>query len=201
MSIILSIESQLGEGVLGTVASYAGYGPDWGDKEADIVRAGMHRPGSSARKSLAQGIRHLAGQLPERFKSHWKGEVQHACHAVGCLKSWLQGKKPSPEQISGLHHVGTKALWAAGAAGAVGRTTREFISYFKESPTILAFTVFNILFLAFVLWSTMEERAWREQVVTMMVDQQSASSKMLYSCVPYDHIQDLIKIFRDEDGK
>ena len=81
----------------------------------------------------------------------------------------------------------------------VGKVATTFIGSFRESPTVLAMSVFNILFLGFVLWSTIEERSWREQVVTMMVDQQSAAAKLLFSCVPYDHIQDLIKLFRDED--
>ena len=80
-----------------------------------------------------------------------------------------------------------------------GKVATTFIGNFRESPTILAFTTFNILFLGFVLWSTMEERGWREQVVTMMVDQQTASAKLLFSCVPYDHIQQLIKTFREDD--
>jgi hypothetical protein len=81
----------------------------------------------------------------------------------------------------------------------VGKVTTTFIGSFKDNPIVLAMTTFNILFLGFVLYSTIEERVWRERVVTMMVEQQSASAKLLFSCVPYDHIQDLIKLFRDED--
>jgi hypothetical protein len=80
-----------------------------------------------------------------------------------------------------------------------GKVATAFIGSFRESPTILAFTVFNILFLAFVLYSTVEERTWRERVVTMMVDQQTASAKLLFSCVPYEHIQQLIKTFQNSD--
>jgi hypothetical protein len=88
---------------------------------------------------------------------------------------------------------------AMGPVEEVGKVATSFIGNFKESPTILAFSVFNILFLAFVLWSTMEERSWRERVVEMMVDQQTASSKLLFTCVPFDQIQALIKVFREDD--
>ena len=81
-----------------------------------------------------------------------------------------------------------------------GKVATTFIGSFRDSPTILAFSVFNILFLAFVLWSTMEERSWRERVVEMMVDQQTASAKLLFTCVPFDQIQALIKVFREDDG-
>ena len=82
----------------------------------------------------------------------------------------------------------------------VGKVATTFIGSFRDSPTVLAMTVFNILFLAFVLYSTVEERSWRERVVTMMVTQQADSARLLFSCVPYDHIQDLIKLFREDDS-
>ena len=88
----------------------------------------------------------------------------------------------------------------SGAVEQAGKIANTFIGSFKDSPTVLAMTVFNILFLAFVLWSTMEERSWRERVVTMMVEQQTESSKMLFSCVPYDHIQQLIKSLQTGDS-
>jgi len=80
----------------------------------------------------------------------------------------------------------------------VGRTTRDIVGSLSQSPTILAFSVFNILFLGFVLYSTIEEREWRERVVIMMVEQQSASAKLLFSCVPYDQIGNLIKAFKED---
>ena len=80
-----------------------------------------------------------------------------------------------------------------------GKVATSFIGSFKDNPTVLAMTIFNILFLGFVLYSTIEERVWREQVVTMMVDQQSASAKMLNACVPVDKIQEFLRALRPPD--
>ena len=73
-----------------------------------------------------------------------------------------------------------------------GKAATHFIDAMSSSPTVLAMTVFNIAFLAFVLWSTMEERKWRQSVVVMMVEQQSKSAQMLSVCVPYEQLPKLI---------
>jgi len=79
----------------------------------------------------------------------------------------------------------------------VGKVASGFVDALRDSPTVLAMTVFNILFLAFVLWSTMEERRWRERVVQMMVNQQTDSAKLLFQCVPYEQVQKLFITIRD----
>ena len=87
-----------------------------------------------------------------------------------------------------------------GSVEEAGKVATTFIGSFKDNPTVLAMTVFNILFLGFVLWSTIEERSWREQVVTMMVDQQSTSAKMLNACIPVDKIQEFLRALKPDDG-
>jgi len=85
----------------------------------------------------------------------------------------------------------------AGPVEEAGKVATTVVTSLKESPTVLAMTIFNVLFLGFVLWSTMEERDWRERVVQMMVNQQSESAKLLYQCVPYDQVQKLFTTIRD----
>jgi uncharacterized membrane protein affecting hemolysin expression len=99
--------------------------------------------------------------------------------------------------------MGDETALNPGPIEEVGKVATTFIGSFRESPTILAMSVFNILFLGFVLWSTIEERSWREQVVTMMVEQQAAGARMLNACIPVDKIQEFLRALRPagDDGK
>jgi len=83
----------------------------------------------------------------------------------------------------------------------VGKVASGFITSLKDSPAVLAFSTFNILFLAFVWWSTREERGWRENVVNMMVDQQGKAAQMLSSCVPLKDLPSFIRQLRSDDDK
>jgi len=74
-----------------------------------------------------------------------------------------------------------------------GKVATSFIGSFRDSPALLAVSVFYILFLGAVLWSTVEERAWRENLVKMMVEQQTESAKLLFSCVPYDQVSKFLE--------
>jgi len=90
-----------------------------------------------------------------------------------------------------------------GPVDEAGKVASTFIDSLKGSPVILAFTMFNILFLAFVTYSTVEERGWREKVVSMMVDQQSKATTLLSACVPLKDLPGFIKQLRspDDDDK
>ena len=74
----------------------------------------------------------------------------------------------------------------------VGKVAVSFTEALKSSPIVLALTTFNILFMGFVWWSTIEERRWRENVVTMMVEQQGKSAEMLSSCVPFKELPNIL---------
>jgi len=87
-----------------------------------------------------------------------------------------------------------------GPAEEVGKVASTFISSMKDSPAVLAFSVFNIVFLVFVWWSTGEERDWREHVVNMMVEQQGKSATLLSACVPLKDLPEFVKRLRSDDG-
>jgi len=90
-----------------------------------------------------------------------------------------------------------------GPIAEAGQTARSVINNLKESPGTLALVLFNITFLAFVWWSTSEERTWREHVVEMMVEQQTKMSEKLFECVPFKELQQYPSIFggKKEDNK
>ena len=70
-----------------------------------------------------------------------------------------------------------------------GQTVRTLFDTLKQSPGTLALVIFNVLFLGFVWWSTIEERKWREHVVELMVRNQVELAEKLYQCIPFDQIK------------
>ena len=61
-----------------------------------------------------------------------------------------------------------------------GSTARTLIDSLKNQPATLALVVFNIIFIAAVLYASSENR----KTVNKLLDQQVEFSKMLYNCTP-----------------
>jgi hypothetical protein len=78
-----------------------------------------------------------------------------------------------------------------GAIEEAGSTARTLFGALKDAPATLALLVFNILFVGFVWWSTIEERKWRENVVSLLVKTQGDMADKLHGCVPLGELRDL----------